>query len=437
MNVSAEAAAILARARGHGVRWSLIDQSLVSAMNFLTVLLLSRELPLHTFGVTMIAQTGLLLATGIQNAVIAQPHNILGARLDPAGFARFTRAVAGLQLALSVALACAVCAAGWLLARWVAKETGAIVAAIGLILVPWLWQEFARRALYTRGEARRAAIVDAVGYGGMLGAVVLLLVLNDPAAIGPRDVLFAIGAAALAGSLVGTWQLWPWLAASRGDLSRVALAAAWRDSWSIGRWQLTQQLLVSMGASAHGWVLAAFVGAERYGLYRAAYQIVNVLNPLRQAAMNYLPPVASVAYAQRGLRGLSAWTRRVSIALIVPFGAAALVLALGAPWAVELIYASRFDIALLSGYIALGALAFFLNVARTGVEYAVLASGGARALCLRTAWITSQVLILGVPLIYLWGAYGALASEIAIALVSLVLTVGIFRRQVRSAEAAT
>lgn len=92
---------LLSRLRGPG--WSIVDQSFVSAVNFLSIFLLARAMAPAEFGVFMVAYTGLFVLIELQNAFVIQSHNY-GATLEPREFTWFTGMLALRQLISRVGL---------------------------------------------------------------------------------------------------------------------------------------------------------------------------------------------------------------------------------------------------------------------------------------------------------------------------------------------
>jgi O-antigen/teichoic acid export membrane protein len=178
-----------------------------------------------------------------------------------------------------------------------------------------------------------------------------------------------------------------------------------------------------LGASAHGWILAALLGPASFGVYRAAYQVVNVLNPLRQAASNHLPSSASRCFATGGLVALREWQRATAWRLTLPFVACATALVLCAEPISRLMYGRTLEISNLRMFVALGALSYAINFARAPFDYALLAAGGARWLFIRTLALSAFVLTGGALLIWSLGIYGALVSELLTAILAALLTV--------------
>jgi len=80
------------------------------------MVLLARTLTRSEFGLFALLYAGLLYAQGLQNALITQPHNVIGATRAGAAYNPYTRTTATTQLALSVLLVI-VGSLGWLAAH--------------------------------------------------------------------------------------------------------------------------------------------------------------------------------------------------------------------------------------------------------------------------------------------------------------------------------
>ena len=116
-------------ARLRPAAWALADQCVVSAANFLTVYLFARYMAAAAFGEFAIAQTALLLLTSMQGALLAQPHNVLGAGREETSYRHFTASLLIAQAVGAVLLCSLLAAAGWLLALGPAPRGGIVVVA--------------------------------------------------------------------------------------------------------------------------------------------------------------------------------------------------------------------------------------------------------------------------------------------------------------------
>lgn len=414
--------------------WSLLDQGLVSGVNFLTVLLFARSMSPQNFGLLMLAQTGLLAVTALQNALVTQPHNLLAADLHGASYARLTNVLGAVQLLAGLVMTLILLLGAWWLHSVDQLATAYTVLALALIIVPWTAQEFVRRVLYTRSDARRATINDVVAYGLQLIGVIWLVYAAPSNLLQPHWALAIFGVSSLLAVPIGLLQLRTQLQVPM-EIDRTTFIASWRQAWQLSRWLCAQQIVIWLGANAQGWLLAALLGVERFGLYRAAYQIVNVLNPLRQAVMNYLPSRASRTFTQQGMLGLHAWLRHTTAIVAVPFGVLSLLLAVAAPMLLQLAYGSaqggvgaHISGEQLQWVVVLGALSAAITMLRTPLEYATVTIGGAQALFVRALLAMLLVLTLGVTLIYYFDIYGAVLSEVLVATLVLLMTWHIYKK---------
>lgn len=427
----------------------LMDQGFVSAINFLTIVVLARYLSLAEFGTFMIAQTILMLLTGLQNSAVTQPHNILGPQRTGKEYTQLTAVLGTMQLALSILVTSIVAAIGF--ALMAARVDSAYLAfALAATVTPWMTQEFLRRVLYTQNDTVGAAINDFVSYGLQLAGIVLIVAIGKASAV---NAMLVLGLSSLFAAVLGLWQLREQLAirvlrSLPEYRSLQAFAATAHETWRLSRWLMAQQVVAWFGASSHGFVLASFLGPASFGLYRAAYQVVNVLNPIRQAVTNHLPSRAARVFSAQGERGLFAWTKRVTLLLTLPFACGAVVIALFAEPIAGLMYGSNGPASELTSpsamqdvhvIVALGALAYTLNFARTPLDFSLLVNGQGRALFLRSLWLMGFVLTVGVFLIWQWGVRGAMISEVAIAIVAGALTIRMttLRKRRRATEAST
>ena len=287
-------------------RWAVADQSAISLGNFVSVYLLASTLPLAEFGVFTLLFTGLTMAAGFQNATLSQPHNVLGTKLDADGYRAYTGTLALFQLAGSAVVASLLILVGVVMAAS-GTPFGWTLAVLGVATMPWLTQEFVRRTFYTRSHTRAAFVNNAVCYGLQMAGIGLL-VIGD--AVTLRAALLVLGGSSLVASILGAIQLRTYLSGDRANYGRERLRAAWGRTWNFGRWLTARSVLEWFGTHGHTWLLALLLGVESLGLYRAAYHLVNVLNPLTMAVQAYVPSRAGHVLAADGPRALGRWLSR-------------------------------------------------------------------------------------------------------------------------------
>ncbi|MCW5603380.1 MAG: oligosaccharide flippase family protein [Burkholderiales bacterium] len=391
--------------------WALVDQCVVSAANFFTIYLFARHMGASGFGTFMLAHTGLLLLTSMQNALVIQPHNVLAAGLAQQEYRRFTGALVFMQAISCAATGAVLGMVGWFVAQAYSPEAGSILIALAIAAIPWMGQEFVRRVLYTRSESRPAALNDTVTYGLQLGgAFVLSVFWADHAS--PEAALLVLGGSSAVGVVIGLWQLRDHVRFRSVPVA--SFARTWKEVWNFGKWLTAQNTLVWFGSHGHAWVVGLMLGAEQVGIYRAVTHLVNVLNPVRQAAYSYLPSLGSLAYRDGAAAGLARWVARVSVLLmlaLVPF----LVVLVGFPgWVLSLAYGERYVGADLALILALAAIAQCITFSKFPFDIGLLAM---RA----TKWIfyvhlipVALLLTAGVAFIHFLGILGVPLSGIVI-----------------------
>lgn len=411
-----------------GASWALFDQCVVSATNFLTIYLFARHLGTASFGAFILAQTGLMLLTSMQNALVIQPHNVLAAGLAQADYRQFTGALVVMQGVSCAAICMLLAMAGLLVMHFGVPSTGSVLVALAIAAVPWMGQEFVRRVLYTRGESRMAAINDIVSYGlQLIGAYILARFWADRAT--PEAALFVLGGSSLAGVLVGVWQLRRHVRFRQVGVG--TFMRTWKEVWNFGKWLTGQNLLLWFGVQGHSWIVGLLLGAEQVGLYRAATHLANLMNPLRQTAYSYLPSRGSLAYQAGGSTGLSRWVRNawwMFLAALLPF----CIVLVGFPrWVLSVAYGERYASADLALILALSTIAQCITFLKFPFDIGLLALRATRSIFYVHLIPVVLLFTSGVGFIHFMGILGVPLSSIVINSTLLAATLFAYAKLVK------
>ncbi len=265
--------------RGESV-WGLLDQGLVSGVNFFTIVLLARSLAPEPFGYFVLAFTVLQSAGTLQSALVTRPHNVLGAVRRGRDYADFSAATAAAQAAFSglLTVAALIAALGVALAG---SPRAGLVAATAPALLAWQLQELGRRMLYTENRLRAACANDALAYGGQTAALVVLWRLD--LLTGTRALLTLAAAFAVAAALLA-WQLRGTLA---GSVRRVDLTAA----WGFGKWLGVAEVAQWLSTQLYVYLAAAVVGPVASGAIKAGQTLLGPMSVFLTFVTSYLPIV--------------------------------------------------------------------------------------------------------------------------------------------------
>jgi O-antigen/teichoic acid export membrane protein len=389
--------------------WALADQCVVSAANFLTVFIFARSLSSIAFGEFAVAQAALLLLTSMQGALLAQPHNVLGATLPEQRYRQFTAALLIAQCAGSLLLCALLVVAGLALAHSHAPRGGMVLAALALAMLPWMGQELVRRVLYTRGASRAALVNDVLTYGLQTGGALWLAVALEKGARA-EHALAVLGASSLAGMLLGAWQLRSHV--SFRGLDGATLRASLGEVWQSGKWLGAQNALAWVGAQGHAWVVAVMLGAEQVGLYRAATHLVNLLNPIRQAAFNYMPARGSLAFRDGGTAGLSQWAgRSFRLLALAPLPICLALIAFPAPL-LAFAYGEQFARPELALILALSAAGQLFTFVKYPYDIGILVLGAPRTIFYLYLIPVLLLFTVGIAAVHLLGILGVPLSAL-------------------------
>ena len=310
--------------------WGVLDQGLVSGVNFLTIILLARSLTPVNFGYFVLAFTVLQTAGMLQGSLITRPHNVLGAVRHGREYADYSTTAARAQVVFAGGLASLAAAAAG-----VAYAAGLSSASLFLALVPalvaWQLQEFGRRLLYTEGRLAAAFANDVLSYGGQ--ALALLVLWRLDVLTGERALLTLAAAFAL-GAAVVAWQL-------RTTLSGSFDSAALGANWHFGKWLGVAEVAQWFSTQFYIYLAAVVVGAVASAALKAAQTLLGPISVFLTFVTSYLPIVLA-----RELEAIGSVRRKVRRSLlailpvVVPY---CLLMGLFAEPALGLVYGSEYE----------------------------------------------------------------------------------------------
>ena len=271
--------------------WSFINQAIVSAGTFLTVILLARHLPLPEYGIYSLLLTVNFSALLFSFWLSSYPLAVRLARAGDEECARLSTSslllVAALCLPLSVAVGLTLFAFG-----------RPDLTPPGLIwFILWQLQQATRRSLLANLRHREAVIGDAVSN---LGAPLFVGLLTIWGPLSLSDALYCIAATAMLGAIVQVLQL---------KLVMKGLYPPHRwllDNASLGAWSLASGVVCWVKVTAIFWLIAVLSGTASVALLQAAFNVFSVLNPIFLSLANLIPQITARAFESGGKQ--SAWS---------------------------------------------------------------------------------------------------------------------------------
>jgi len=271
--------------------WPVADQAVVSASNFLTNIIVARVLGPHDFGVFTLGWSAVLLAQLLQFCLITTPMFTLaaGQALDkrPFYFGALARFESVLAAGVAVLLLGGAATGGRLSPDWPPLGFAAALAAAG---GAYLWQDWAKRALFTNGRPGPAILSDALSYPLQLLAMLALL-----KASGELDRVLWVMAAT---SGLGAIAAWRPLRMRRPDAALLRETAL--GHWRFGRWMLGTVPLTWVVGNMIQLAGGTLLGAEAVAGIRAVALLFAAGNAFFLSLDNFVPRHAAAILAEKG-----------------------------------------------------------------------------------------------------------------------------------------
>lgn len=304
------------------------DQALSSACNFLTTILLARALGLEAFGVYTMVWLAIYFAMSFQLGLIVSPMMSIGTQERESDAEAYYTVVflhqAGYVVVATTAIfAVLMFAAGPVASLADVALPGAMAAAC------YLTQDFLRRYLFVRRRPAAVLLIDAINQVLKLGA---LAALWQAGTISVANALWAVAGAAMVSTVCGLSMSGPLLWRPQ------ILISVTRRQWRSARWLVLSGSVQWVLSYSGLLVTAGLFGPKVLGALRAAQSLLAVLNVVREALENIVPPMAGKALAEDGMPGLQRTLGRAMLFAVLTGSAVVLGLGLFGPWLLHQLY---------------------------------------------------------------------------------------------------
>ena len=281
----------------------LVDQAVVSGVNFLTTVLLVRELGLSGFGVFSLVWLFVLLAVGLEQALVAQPLLTIGPKTEGPARAPYLGAVLVLQGIYTLLCGVAVVVAyGFVLTHWDGEVLAGTFLPVVLVVLAKQAHAFVRSSFFVRGARRAALANDMLAYLGQLAGLGVLWTTGHLDLV---HALWVIAAGSSLATLVALTRHREW------RTTGPALAEAAKRHWHFSRWLAAMQAAQFFASNSFLVAAGALLGAGAVGAIKAAHSVVGVLHLVFLAMENVAPISAARHYVAEGMAGLVRYIGRL------------------------------------------------------------------------------------------------------------------------------
>jgi len=289
---------------------ALIDQSVVSAANFLTGVIIGRACSKEEFGLYMLGFSLVFFVTTLQTSLISTPYMVYSPRLKGDALAQYTGSTLIHQLVLSASMIVALIVAGVVLSVGVGPQGLAqVVWALAGVITFIMLKEYIRRICFARLQMKTAFVLDFCVSATQISGLLLLANLNI---ISASLVYWVIGI--VCGLSVLCWVvLW-----RKAITMRINQAISdFKLNWSFGKWVFASRLLWVISMHLYPWILTAFHGTSSTGVWASCLGIVALCNPLLMGVQNYLGPKIAHTFAKNGPITLRRFVFKASTAFLL------------------------------------------------------------------------------------------------------------------------
>lgn len=327
---------------------SLVDQAIISGLNFTIAFVLARTGSQEEYGSFALAFSILLFVNGVSYTLISTPMMVLGATKQGKESQEYFSAMLLSQVVVSL---CCTFVVSMIVLFLYLRGSGSIFvgALIGMaICIPSVQvQDFLRRALLTRLQTGQALRNDALLCGLQLAGLWILF-MNAHGARGHvgmyQDVLSAKNAfLIIAGSstmalVIGFLQFRKIIGLRLSNVRTYA-----RENWDYAKWGVISMIGGAATLHATTWIVGMIGGEMAVAEVEAPRLLAGFMNVLVFGLANVFTPRTAAIYEQQKARGLKNFLKKsyllwgvicgMFFAVMLMFGKEALGFAFGGRYA--------------------------------------------------------------------------------------------------------
>lgn len=384
------------------INWALLDQTMVSGVNFLTGILLARYFGVEEFGRFTLVWMTVLFVNSIQHAAIISPMMSIGPKQSEAETSSYFGSLFA-QVLIFASGASLLLFAGFQLVTTIFPEWDIEGLGFPLAVATFavLLQDFLRRYFFTRERLVRAFGTDAIRYMGQVTALIVLFVFLET----PMDtarVLWIIAAVSFFSVVIGV------LYVEKFEVNRLALRRVFFRHLHFSKWLVPASLMAWTTGNFFIIMAGVLLGTTAVGALRAAQSLMGVVNILYEGLENTVTVRSSLHFHQRGTKALGDYLKRI---ILYGGGATAIIclVAFSAPsfW-LRLVFGPEYEQYgfILQWFAVIYLLVFLSLPLRSGIR----AIEEPRAIFWAKVWTTLFSLIAAYPMIHFFGLVGVVSG---------------------------
>jgi O-antigen/teichoic acid export membrane protein len=278
------------------VNLALLDQTLVSGVNFLTGILLARLLGLAGYGQFTLMWMIILFINSFQMAIILSPMMSIGSQEAPETESNYFGAVILHQLVFTLITTGLLAFFCWFSGMvQPSLQLNSFIWPLSAVSLTYQLQEFLRRYFFTRSKPMTAFINDLFSY---LGQVFILFSLYHFNWLNTSTALWTIALTSAIAILVGYLEL--------GELhyKRTVFFDVLNRQFHFSKWLAASTLMTWFTGNFLLITAGIILGTTAVGIVKACQNVIAITHILFQGLANIVPIQAGKLLKNQGLAAL-------------------------------------------------------------------------------------------------------------------------------------
>ncbi len=312
---------------------AIVDQGCVSAIGFLTTILLARFGQSGELANYVLALSTVILVRAIQERLISTPYTVFWSKFSGQELRNFTGNSVG-QITLLCGLFAILLVAARLILHVHSDYTG-ILSVLVWAGPAMVFREYVRQYYFARDRIWQVTVMDSLT---TLAQIVLILTFIHYDNLSAQSVYFALGLPCLMAGI--TFAI---LNASEIGLRFVPRYRYSMMTWRFGRWLLAGRLVGTVGTQMMPWLLVFLADKVAVEQLAVCASLTGLSLIFLTGWNNYLRPQSIRVFADGAYVGLREYWFASSSRLAIALGLLCLVYALFADQLIKLLFNVTFE----------------------------------------------------------------------------------------------
>jgi O-antigen/teichoic acid export membrane protein len=297
----------------HKGAFTLGDQGIVSATNFLTSVVIGRFCSKDQFGLYVLGLSIVLFASDFQISLISTPYMIYSPRMKGNELRLYNGSSLLHQVTFSILLVMALTVwGGYLIFGFGPPGLASILLTLSSVIGFILMREFIRRFCFANLAMGTTLLFDFFVSVLQLGGLFLLAHFGFLSA---KMAIWIIGCACGLGSVV-------WLLLCRKSFNiRIGQTISdFKSNWKFGKWVFASAILWAISMNLYPWFLTFFHGTASAGVWGACLGVLAVVNVPLTGIQNFIGPKISRVFAESGIGVMRDFAFKTSMLVGIAMG---------------------------------------------------------------------------------------------------------------------